>query len=131
MKSPVSRRAVLAAAAFAAAGTVSAQAQSDADTWRALVGTWVWGSTLNGQQVYNELTLAGSGDFAYSQADQAGHLVTQTGKWGYQQGYIGFRTTWSNVKDPSGRYLVLGPIQIIEVGADYVRTPAGIARRKS
>jgi hypothetical protein len=131
MPSIISRRAVLGGIAIALAGGAGARAQSDADTRRALVGTWVWGSEMNGQQVYNELTLAGNGDFAYSTADQAGHLVTQTGKWGYEGGYIGFNTTWSNVKDPSGRYLVLGPIQIVEVGADYVRTTAGIARRKS
>jgi hypothetical protein len=126
----MSRRVALAGIAVALVGGSGAKAQSDADTRRALVGTWLWASYMNGQQVYNELTLAGNGDFAYSQADAAGHLVTQTGKWGYEGGYIGFNTLWSNVKDPSGRYLVLGPIQIIEVGADYVRTTAGIARRK-
>jgi hypothetical protein len=126
----MSRRDALAAIATGVAAAPALAQQSDADTRRALVGTWVWGSEMNGQQVYNELTLAGNGDFAYSTADQAGHLVTQTGKWGYEGGYIGFNTTWSNVKDPSGRYLVLGPIQIVEVGADYVRTTAGIARRK-
>ena len=55
MPSHMSRRAVLAGVVLAFAGSSGAKAQSEADIRRALVGTWVWASTMNGQQVYNEL----------------------------------------------------------------------------
>ncbi len=130
----MSRRGLIATIGASLVWLPALAAQNDAEVRRGLVGTWVWASYTNGQQVYNELTLAGvgngSGDFAYSQADQAGHLVTQTGKWGYSDGFIGFNTLWSNVKDPTGMYLVLGSIQVVEVGEDYVRTTEGLARRK-
>lgn len=101
-----------------------AKAQNDAQIAQALVGKWVWQSELNGAVVNNELTLTGSGTFAYTTTMQT-YMVFQAGAWMYQGGYLMFRVETANADGAT----TLGPIQILDVGPDYVRTPAGIARR--
>lgn len=101
-----------------------AVAQNDAQTAQALVGRWEWQETMNGAAVHHQLTLAGGGDFTYTSAMQS-YQVTSWGRWGYQGGWLMFQTTGSSSLDPIG----LGPIQILEVGPDYVKTPAGFAQR--
>ena len=108
---------------------LSAFARSDKEVRRMLVGAWAWHGWVNGQRTDNLMTLRGNGRFSYTQADRRGHSVTQTGRWGYEGGWIGFRVRWSNVRDPYGRYIQLGPIRILEIGDDYVRTPQGVAVR--
>jgi hypothetical protein len=105
-----------------------AVAQNDAQTAQALVGRWEWQDTMNGAAVHHQLTLAGGGDFTYTSAMQS-YQVTSWGRWGYQGGWLMFQTTGSSSLDPAGRPIGLGPIQILEVGPDYVKTPAGYAQR--
>lgn len=105
-----------------------ASAQNDARTAQALAGRWEWQDTMNGAAVSHQLTLAGGGDFTYTSAMQT-YQVTSWGQWAYQGGWLMFQTTGSSSLDPAGRPIGLGPIQILEVGPDYVRTPAGIADR--
>ena len=95
---------------------------------QALVGVWDWQDRMNGALVYHRLTLTGSGTFVYTTAMQS-YQVTSSGGWIYQGGYLQFRTTSSTSLDPTGRPIGLGPIQILDVGPNHVRTPAGIARR--
>jgi hypothetical protein len=105
-----------------------AVAQNDAQTAQALVGRWEWQDTMNGAAVHHQLTLAGGGDFTYTSAMQS-YQVTSWGRWGYQGGWLMFQTTGSSSLDPAGRPIGLGPIQVLEVGPDYVKTPAGFAQR--
>ena len=105
-----------------------AKAQNDAQTAQALVGRWEWQDTMNDATVYHQLTLAGGGNFTYTSAMQS-YQVTSWGAWAFQGGWLMFKTTGSSSLDPAGRPIGLGPIQIIEVGPDYVRTPAGVAHR--
>ena len=109
--------------------TMPTRAQmNEAQIAQALVGVWDWQSQMNGVPVFNRLTLTGSGTFVYTTAMQT-YQVTSSGGWIYQGGYLQFRTTSSTSLDPTGRPIGLGPIQILDVGRDYVRTPAGVARR--
>lgn len=107
--------------------TAGAQ-QPDADVAKALVGTWVWSESTNGVTIEYQLILGGDGNFALTSAMQT-YQVTSTGAWTYEGGWLQFKTQWSSSLDPTGQPIVVGPIQILEVGADYVKTPAGIARR--
>ena len=102
--------------------------QNDALTARALVGVWVWQNELNGAIVNNRLTLTGNGTFVYTSAMQS-YQVTSSGGWLYQGGYLMFQTTNSSSLDPTGRPIGLGPLQILDVGPNYVRTPQGYAQR--
>ena len=95
---------------------------------QALVGVWDWQDQMNGVPVYNRLTLTGSGTYVYTSAMQT-YQVTSSGAWLYQGGYLMFRTTSSTSLDPTGRPVGLGPIQILDVGPNYVRTPAGTVHR--
>jgi hypothetical protein len=106
----------------------AARAQNDAQTAQALVGRWEWQDTMNGAAVYHQLTLAGGGNYTYTSAMQS-YQVTSWGAWAFQGGWLMFKTTGSSSLDPAGRPIGLGPIQILEVGPDYVRTPAGTAHR--
>jgi hypothetical protein len=83
---------------------------------------------MNGAAVHHQLTLAGGGDYTYTSAMQS-YQVTSWGRWGYQGGWLMFQTTGSSSLDPAGRPIGLGPIQVLEVGPDYVKTPAGFAQR--
>jgi hypothetical protein len=105
-----------------------AHAQNDAQTAQSLVGRWEWQDTMNGAAVYHQLTLAGGGDFTYTSAMQS-YQVTSWGRWAFRGGWLMFQTTGSSSLDPAGRPIGLGPIQVLEVGADYVKTPAGYAQR--
>jgi hypothetical protein len=101
---------------------------NDAQVAQMLVGRWEWQSQLNGAVVANQLTLAGGGDYTYTSAMQS-YQVTSWGIWQYSGGYLQFKTTGSSSLDPTGRPVGLGPVQILDIGPDWVRTPAGIARR--
>jgi hypothetical protein len=125
------RRIALIVAAFllvVQSTVLPAVAQNDAQTAQALVGRWEWQDTMNGAAVHHQLTLAGGGDFTYTSAMQS-YQVTSWGRWGFQGGWLMFQTTGSSSLDPAGRPIGLGPIQILEVGTDYVKTPAGYAQR--
>lgn len=101
---------------------------TEAQVAQALVGVWVWQDSMNGTPVQHQLTLTGSGSFVYTSAMQT-YQVTSAGNWMYQGGWIGFQTTSSTSLDPAGRPVGLGPIQVLDIGRDYVQTPAGMARR--
>ncbi|MGE3829687.1 MAG: hypothetical protein AB7F76_01715 [Parvibaculaceae bacterium] len=103
-------------------------AESEKDVRRKLVGVWAWEGTVNGRPTDNRMALRGSGRFTYTQSDRMGHSVTQSGRWHYESGWLTFKVTWSNVR-VNGRYIQLGPIRILHVGKDHVRTPQGIAIR--
>jgi hypothetical protein len=102
--------------------------QVDADVAKALVGKWVWSESSGGVTVDNQIILGGDGTFAFTSAMQT-YQVTSTGTWVYEGGWLQFKTQWSSSLDPTGHPIVVGPIQILEVGPDFVRTPAGIAHR--
>jgi hypothetical protein len=117
------------ALAFALATASSpASAQNDAQVAQMLQGVWYWTDSMNGVPVQHQLTLVGTGTFVYTSAMQT-YQVTSSGFWNYQGGWIMFQTTNSTSLDPVGRPVGLGPVQILEVGPDFIRTPAGIARR--
>jgi hypothetical protein len=101
---------------------------NDAQVAQVLVGVWVWTDSMNGVPVQHQLTLTGSGSFVYTSAMQT-YQVTSSGTWIYQGGWIGFQTTSSTSLDPAGRPVGVGPVQVLDIGPDFVRTPAGIARR--
>jgi hypothetical protein len=119
---------VLLVAALVATAPPSRALPNDAEVAQMLVGRWEWQSQLNGAVVFNQLTLAGGGDYTYTSAMQS-YQVTSWGVWQYSGGYLQFRTTGSSSLDPAGRPIGLGPVQILDIGPDWVRTPAGIARR--
>ncbi len=103
---------------------------SDADIARQLVGIWAWRHTAYDLVIDNQLTLAGNGDFALTSVAGGGaYQVTQTGVWQFGGGWIQFRTTWSSSLDPTGNYLVMSPIQVLEVTDSYFRTPDGTVTR--
>jgi hypothetical protein len=104
--------------------------QIDADVAKALMGTWVWSETVSGVTVDYQLILGGDGSFAHTSAMQ-NYQVTATGTWVYEGGWLEFKTLWSSSLDPTGQPIVVGPIQVLELGHDFMRTPAGIARRAS
>ena len=116
-------------AAFALAPSVNSQGV-DADVAKALVGKWVWSETSGGVTVKNQIILGGDGNFALTSAMQT-YQVTSTGTWVYEGGWLQFKTLWSSSLDATGHPVVVGPIQILEVGPDFVRTPAGVAHRVS
>ena len=120
--------ALLSAVVLASLPTPGRAQMNEAQVAQALVGVWDWQDRMNGATVYHRLTLTGSGTFVYTSAMQT-YQVTSSGGWIYQGGYLQFRTTSSTSLDPTGRPIGLGPIQILDVGRDYVRTPAGLARR--
>jgi len=114
-------------AVLAPAQSVQGQ-QPDADIAKALVGTWIWSETSGGVTIDYQLILGGDGNFAFTSQMQT-YQVTSTGAWTYEGGWLQFKTQWSSSLDPTGQPIVVGPIQILEVGPDYVKTPAGIAHR--
>jgi len=116
-------------AVFSVASALNAEGV-DADVAKALVGKWVWSESSGGVTVNNQVILGGDGNFAFTSAMQTYH-VTSTGTWTYEGGWLQFKTLWSSSLDPTGHPIVVGPIQILEVGPDFVRTPAGIAYRAS
>jgi hypothetical protein len=118
---------LLCVAVFSAAPPGKAQ-QIDADIAKALVGKWEWAETSSGVTVNYQLILGGDGTFGFTSAMQS-YQVTSTGTWVYEGGWLQFKTLWSSSLDSTGQPVAVGPIQILEVGPDYVRTPAGIARR--
>lgn len=121
--------ALAVAVSFASFAPSPASAQmTEAQVAQALVGVWVWTDSMNGAPVQHQLTLTGSGSYVYTSAMQT-YQVTSAGNWLYQGGWIGFQTTSSTSLDPSGRPVGLGPVQVLDIGPDWVRTPAGIARR--
>ena len=121
--------ALAVAFSLASMAPLPASAQlSEAQVAQALVGVWVWSDTMNGAPVQHQLTLTGSGSFVYTSAMQT-YQVTSAGNWMYQGGWIGFQTTSSTSLDPAGRPVGLGPVQVLDIGPDFVRTPAGVARR--
>jgi hypothetical protein len=114
-------------AMVSAAPSAGAQ-QIDADVAKSLVGTWVWSETSSDVTIDNQMILGGDGTFAFSSAMQT-YQVTSTGTWVYEGGWLQFKTLSSSSLDPTGHPIAVGPIQILEVGPDFVRTPAGIAHR--
>jgi hypothetical protein len=114
--------AMVSAAPFAGAQ------QIDADIAKSLVGKWVWSETSSDVTVKNELFLGGDGTFAFTSALQ-NYQVSSTGTWVYEGGWLQFKTLSSSALDPTGHPTAVAPIQILEVGPDFVRTPAGIAHR--
>jgi hypothetical protein len=109
----------------------SANAQQlNSDIAKALVGTWAWSETTSDVAINYEMILGGDGTFAFTSAMQS-YQVTSTGTWVYEGGWVQFKTLWSSSLDPTGQPIVVGPIQILEVGPDFVRTPAGVAHRVS
>lgn len=116
-------------AVFVATPLAHAQ-QPDADVAKSLVGTWAWSESSGGVTVSYQIILGGDGNFAFSSAMET-YQVTSTGNWVYDGGWLQFKTLWSSSLDPTGQPIVVGPIQILEVGPDFVRTPAGIAKRVS
>jgi hypothetical protein len=118
---------------FIAAGAsfllpLPALAESDKDTRRKLVGTWIWTGNVNGRHTDNRMTLRRNGQFTYKQSDRSGNSVSQKGRWAYGKGWLNFKVSWSNVL-VNGHYIPLGSIEILYVGKDHVRTPTGIAIR--
>jgi hypothetical protein len=133
VRGDTSMRRILLSFAFVVLALVATTPSSralpnDAQVAQMLVGRWEWQSQLNGAVVLNQLTLAGGGDFTYTSAMQS-YQVTSWGVWQYSGGYLQFRTTGSSSLDPTGRPIGLGPVQILGIGPDWVRTPAGIVRR--
>jgi len=102
--------------------------QIDADIAKALVGTWEWSETSSGVTVNYQLILGGDGTFALTSAMQS-YKVSSTGTWIYDGRWLQFKTLWSSALDPTGQPIAVAPIGILEVGPDFVRTPAGTARR--
>src|SRR5262245_38987650 len=94
---------------------------------RKLFGTWQWLDKTPQGVAYHRLQLMP--DFAYfwTDWDDFGHLVEARGTWTYAGGWLMFQSQWSQPRDPTGAFLVQGPIRVLEVGSDYVRTPAGVA----
>lgn len=113
-------------ALFAVLG--AGRAQTEGAVAQALVGRWEWESALNGATVFNQLTLTGSGTFAYTTMMQT-YQVNSFGQWAYRDGWLMFRATSSRPLDVTGEPIGMAPILVLEVGTDFVRTPAGIARR--
>ena len=119
---------VFAAFAVWAPPEVARAQMSDAQIQQAVVGRWEWQDSSSGQQISYQLTLVGDGSFAFT-SWMGTYQVTSTGLWGVQGGWLGFKATWSSSLDPTGAPIGVGPVQILEVGPDFIRTPAGIARR--
>jgi hypothetical protein len=118
---------VLWHALFFIAPSVRSQ-QIDADIAKALVGTWEWSESSSGVTVNYQLILGGDGTFALTSAMQT-YKVTSTGTWIYEGRWLQFKTLWSSALDPTGQPVAVAPIRILEVGPDFVRTPASMARR--
>jgi hypothetical protein len=125
------RRRLFIASAVSFVLPLPAIALTDEEARRKLIGVWIWNGVAQGERTDHEMVLGGDNQFSYSQSDQSGHLVMQRGIWGYQGGWIGFSVHWSNSIDATGQYIQLGPIQVLDIGDDYVRTPQGIANRKN
>jgi hypothetical protein len=102
--------------------------QLDADVAKSLVGTWEWTEGSAEAPVKDQLILGGDGNFAFTSA-MHNYRVTSTGSWTYEGGWLQFKTQWSSSLDAAGQPVAVGPIQVLEVGHDAMRTPAGIARR--
>ena len=91
---------------------------------RILVGTWEWIDQSEGVTVSHQLTLSEDGTYAYTTSRDTDQL-TATGAWHYQGGWLQFHTEWSSSLDPAGNPVAQGPIQILELGPDFVRLPGG------
>ena len=100
-------------------------ALDEAEAAQALVGTWVWIDETSGEPVSNQLTLLADGTYTYT-TSMAAEEFTASGVWYYQDGWLQFRPNSDSPADPAMQQMA-GPIQVLEIGPDFVRTPAGLA----
>jgi hypothetical protein len=109
----------------------SSHAQADdAEIASMLVGVWKAKQHVNGMELDNLLTLSGDGGFAFTSSAYGGvYQSFQRGIWFYAGGWIQFNTTYSQPRDPNNEYLIMAPLQVLEVTDRHLRTQLGTATR--